>query len=93
MQDRLQPLISSGKIRRNLLMSWKDVRHKNVHGSSFSSRDFDDDQLQKVLLQIRSVTVLIYEIIFHIIGYEESYTDYSILGWPTRSLCTEAVIG
>jgi hypothetical protein len=29
-----------------------------------------------------------YEILFHLIGYEEEYTDYSEQDWPPRRLKT-----
>jgi len=44
------------------------------------------------LPKIDKVTTLMYEIIFHLIGYDKEYTDYSEPDWPPPRLKTGTTI-
>ena len=64
--------------------AWQELRNKQVHPSvgpldNPASRDF-----QEQLDLVHQVTVLMYHIVFHLIGYRGKYTDYATLNFPNR---------
>lgn len=77
--DRLLWLIESGVIARVEYEAWKKLRHPSSHGRLPNLRDF-----QEFVDLCHTATVLLYKLIFHAIGYEGKYTDYSTRGWPEK---------
>ncbi len=61
------------------IKSWNKLRNATAHGVAQGQGD-----LQQFYNLCDSVTVLMYTMIFHKIGYEGSYQDYSTHGWPKR---------
>lgn len=77
--DRLLCLIKSGVINRAEYEAWKKLRHPSSHGRLPNLRDF-----QEFVDLCHTATVLFYKLIFHAIGYEGKYTDYSTRDWPEK---------
>jgi hypothetical protein len=88
LKDRLESLVQAGVIRPTLIKAWDDLRHGAAHAAGFDIDYAKPEATQKLLIGIDKVTTLMYEIIFHLIGYEEEYTDYSEPDWPPRRLKT-----
>ena len=86
LQDRIRHLITGGVIEESHLKSWKKIRHKSAHGAELLGSRKEDIAMQEIIDHIGAVIVLLYTIIFHIIDYKEQYTDYSAIGWPTKSV-------
>jgi len=80
---RLLRLIETGVINRAEYEAWKKLRHPSSHGKVPVLGDF-----QEFVDLCHTATVLLYKLIFHAIGYEGRYTDYSTRGWPLRSYQT-----
>jgi hypothetical protein len=59
------------------------LRNPSVHAEGQNVRDITAADVQKWYDDIGAVTVLMYHLTFHLIGYSESYTDYSKRGWPS----------
>jgi hypothetical protein len=84
-QDRLTPLVSNGYVDYAYISAWSKLRNKHVHPSS---RNLDmaniDDYHQSMLDLINKTTVLMYHIIFYMIGYKGKFTDYGTTGYPFK---------
>ena len=88
LKDQLEPLVRAGEIRPELIKAWSELRHGAAHAAAFDIDNARPDETAKLLAGIDRVTTLMYEIIFHLIGYEEEYTDYSEWEQPPRRLKT-----
>lgn len=84
-QDRLEPLIKCGRVNSEHLKCWKALRHPGAHGNTSGIDGLDEQAVQALLNNVHTVSVLMYHLTFHLIGYEGAYTDYSRTGWPTAS--------
>jgi hypothetical protein len=81
LKDRLEALVQSGHVDPTHIRIWSKLRNPSVHagvsiGENTAAR-------QKWLNDIGAVTVLMYHLTFYLIGYAESYTDYSQHNWPS----------
>jgi len=85
--DILQSLLKEGIVEEHLVKAWKKVRNSYAHWKRPGSSPLDD-----LVSQIDDVTALFYKLMFHVIGYRGSFTDYSAKGWPRRKfrppICT-----
>jgi hypothetical protein len=88
LKDHLESLVQAGEMRPSMIKAWSDLRHGAAHAAAFDIDNAKPDDTDKLLVGINRVTTLMYEIIFHLIGYEEEYTDYSEPDWPPRRLKT-----
>jgi hypothetical protein len=82
-KDKLRELQKKGVVTKAQYKAWDEVRNATAHG--------DYQRLgttQEVLLLNGTVLTLFYHLIFQLIRYKGSYTDYSELGWPTRRFPT-----
>lgn len=77
--SRLLKLQELNAVTAEQIAAWKELRNKLAHGGTFSSAN-----LQKLVNLNNAVLVLFYHIVFHIIKYSGSYTDYSALHWPMK---------
>jgi hypothetical protein len=81
LKDRLERLVQSGRIDQDHIGIWSKLRNPSVHaGGNIGD---NTTERQKWLDDIGAVTVLMYQITFYLIGYTESYTDYSQQNWPS----------
>ena len=76
-EDRLRELVANGTISKDGLHAWKAIRNAGAH-----ARPPEDDDVQKWLDNCDKIQVLLYHLIFSIIGYKGQYTDYGTRGWP-----------
>jgi hypothetical protein len=88
LKDQLEPLVRAGENRPALIKAWSDLRNGAAHAAAFDIDNARPEATAKLLVGIDRVTTLMYEIIFHLIGYEEEYTDYSEPDQPPRRLKT-----
>ncbi|MCW5687103.1 MAG: hypothetical protein KIT76_01010 [Pseudolabrys sp.] len=79
--DRMKWLADNGGANPALIDAWRSLRNRSVHPIG---RDFDIASLdfQKVVDELHSVTTLLYQIVFHLIGYRGPHTDYASHGFP-----------
>jgi hypothetical protein len=84
-QDQLKPLVETGYVDYTYIKAWSNLRNKHVHPSS---HDLDmtniNDYHQSMIDLINKTTVLMYHIIFYIIGYKGKFTDYGTTGYPIK---------
>jgi hypothetical protein len=78
-KDILMRLVKQGAVREQHVKAWNRLRnlaaHPNVNGSV---------PTQDLVNLCNAVTVLLYHLIFHAIGYAGPYTDYSEYGYPPK---------
>lgn len=79
-QDHLYRLAKENKLIKNHVIIWKELRTQAAH----SLDNPNSPQLQKLLRDIDTVIVLMYHLLFHVIGYQGPYVDFSTVGYPTR---------
>jgi hypothetical protein len=81
--DRLRRLAEDGKVRAADLKAWQALRNKQVHPAgapeSVTGRDYQRD-----LDLIHQAVVLMYHVVFQLIGYTGKFTDYTARGYPNR---------
>lgn len=86
-KDKLFILKEKGLIEESLIEAWDKLRNSSTHADSVNYED-----LQTFLNLCKTVLVLFYKIIFLLIKYTGTYTDYSLYDYPTRmfskSLCS-----
>jgi hypothetical protein len=83
--DRLQPLSSNGHVTKEYVKAWKYLRHKHAHPKADDLRSLSEGNMQEFWTLINKVTTLMYEIVFHLIGYVGPYTDFGRLGFPEKN--------
>jgi hypothetical protein len=77
--EKFNWLIENRLVTQEYVKIWKDVRNSYVHPKI----DTDDAKLpdaveaQKSMIRVHRLEVLLYQMIFHIIGYQGPYTDFS----------------
>jgi hypothetical protein len=81
--DRMNGLAESGGTTPALLKDWTKLRNRGVHptkrGGNLTPTDF-----QRLIDEVHHVTVLMYHIVFALIGYKGPYTEYGVHGFPQR---------
>jgi hypothetical protein len=82
-KDRPDSLVKTGNVDPAHIQIWGKLRNPSVHASESSFGGATTKSSQEWLDSLGAVTVLMYHLTFHLIGYTESYTDYSRHGWPS----------
>jgi hypothetical protein len=81
LKDRLEGLVQSGNVDPAHIRKWSKLRNPSVHaGESIGD---NTTARQKWLDDVGAVTVLMYHLTFYLVGYAESYTDYTQHNWPS----------
>ena len=85
-QNRLKPLVESGHVDPAYIDAWSQLRNKHVHPTNRDLQNMTNvtDYNQTILDLINKTTVLMYQIIFEMIGYEGKFTDYGTVGYPLK---------
>ena len=77
--DKMYALARDGVIEERYIKAWKGLRDQSAHAGEPGSRSY-----QELVDRIMTAAVLMYEMVFHAIGYNGRYTDYSTRGFPAR---------
>jgi hypothetical protein len=83
-QDALHALGRTGHIEKRYISAWTDLRNRQVHPKLSDLKQPDPIDYEKLLQKIHRVQVLLYQLTFHLIGYEGPFTDYGEPEWPIR---------
>jgi hypothetical protein len=83
--NRMHLLIPSGHLDEDHVAAWKTLRNKFVHPKGVDLQTLNEQKLQELIFLIHKVTVLMYHIVFYIIGYSGHYTDYATLNFPDKA--------
>ncbi|HKV13360.1 MAG TPA: hypothetical protein VJ725_34785 [Thermoanaerobaculia bacterium] len=76
-KDRLFALAQSGVILPSQVAAWSKLRNSTAHAAN---HEFDD----AFLSLCHKVLVLLYCLVFNLLGYAGPFTDYGTLEWPER---------
>lgn len=76
-RSKLNHLSDLGIVEKDNVKAWMSLRNYWVHRKPPENWDF-----VKTMKTVEKVTVLFYHLIFHAIGYQGNYVDYSTKGWP-----------
>jgi hypothetical protein len=82
--DKLYALAKSGHVTEAYIKSWTRLRNKHLHPRPADLGKPDAAYMQDMLDLIHQVEVLLFQVIFCVIGYEGPFTDYGVKGFPTR---------
>ncbi len=82
--DRMKALAASGETDIAHVKAWEKLRNPGVHPTKRAELDIASIDYQKLIDKVHSVVVLMYHILFSLIGYKGGYTDYSVHGYPQR---------
>jgi hypothetical protein len=83
--DKLRRLVDEGKVIPDYVTAWQALRNKQLHPLPPDLTDEANLNYQPVFDQINRVCVLLYHLVFYLIGYEGTYTDFGTWGWPLRT--------
>lgn len=78
-KSRLIALAKQGAVHERHIELWGKLRNTTAHGVTQETDDF-----QPILNLCDGATVLMYHLIFRKVGYDGSYRDYSVHGYPTQ---------
>lgn len=84
-QDTLHELAELGFIQKEYIKSWTDLRNRHVHPALADLEPPSPATYQSVLNNTYRVEVLVYQIIFHLLGYEGPFTDYGAEGFTNTN--------
>jgi hypothetical protein len=84
-QDRLRRLEEQGYVGEGAIDAWSSLRNRHVHPDESELRSMEPEYLQRLFDRINKVTVLMYNVVFALIDYEGTYTDYGSRNYPTRN--------
>jgi hypothetical protein len=76
-RDALERLAASGEVPNEYVRSWVRLRNQSAHAESV-----DTDDVDELIEHIHRVHALFYCLIFKLIGYRGSFTDYGAPNWP-----------
>jgi hypothetical protein len=72
--DDLRALADAGAVTPALVKVWHDVRRSTAHGGT----PVDVNELpEQLAVLVEQVATLLYELVFHLVGYEGLYTSYA----------------
>jgi hypothetical protein len=83
--DRMKWLAERGGADPAHVEAWQKLRNRGVHPATKGEADVASLDFQKMMDELYRVTVLLYHIVFHVIGYHGPYTDYSTRNFPVKS--------
>jgi hypothetical protein len=81
---RLKSLVPSGHVDESLIKTWQNLRNKEVHPTEADLKDLSIGSHQKIFEQIQQSTVLMYQIIFYLIGYNGKFTNHAAPKCPAK---------
>ncbi|MET4356425.1 hypothetical protein ABIC08_006388 [Bradyrhizobium sp. RT9b] len=81
--DRMVWLTQQGGTESAYVDAWKSLRNRGVHPTT-GKTDIASLDYQKYIDELHKVGVLLYHIVFHLIGYCGPFTDYGGRGFPER---------
>jgi hypothetical protein len=83
--DRMKWLADHGGADPAHVEAWRKLRNRGVHPATKGDVDVASLDFQKMIDELHRVTVLLYHIVFHVIGYRGPYTDYATLNFPAKN--------
>jgi hypothetical protein len=83
--DRIKWLADHGGADPAHVKAWQKLRNRGVHPATEGDVDVASLDFQKMIHELHQVTVLLYHIVFHVIGYRGPYTDYAIQNFPAKN--------
>lgn len=81
-KDRMMGLVDRGAVSKDDIAAWVRVRNTAVHTRQITSSDLEDSELQRRFDQLHRVYRLMHGMVFHLIGYSGSYSNYAERGFP-----------
>ena len=82
--DRLYYLRNRDFVSGKYIRAWRTMRNRQVHPEHRDLSDATDADYQRLFDLVHQTTVLLYCIVFHLIGYRGKYVDYGTHGYPVR---------
>lgn len=83
-RERLETLRVIGHVDGADMKAWSDLRNRQAHPKHSDIRNIDKVDLRSKLDLISKTTVLMYHVVFHLIGYSGKYVDYGTYRYPVR---------
>jgi hypothetical protein len=83
--DRMKWLADHGGADPVHVEAWRKLRNRGVHPATKGDVDVASIDFQTMLDELHQVTVLLYHIVFHVIGYRGPYTDYATRNFPAKN--------
>lgn len=83
--DRMKWLADHGGVDPAHVEAWRKLRNRGVHPATKGDVDVASLDFQKMIDELHRVTVLLYHIVFHVIGYHGPYTDYATRNFPVKN--------
>lgn len=77
--DQLKELAEKGIVTEEQRDTWKEVRNSAAHASIT-----DSWEIQELLRKYHVLVVLLFHLVFWVIGYRGSHVDHNTPGWPLR---------
>jgi hypothetical protein len=81
--DKMIWLAQQGGTDSAYVEAWKSLRNRGVHPTT-GKIDIASLDYQRYIDELHKVGVLLYHIVFHLIGYSGPYTDYGARGFPAE---------
>lgn len=84
-KDRLHHLAQANIVTADYARAWGRLRNTHVHPKPVDLSAVDRDQFQKTIDRLFKVTTLMYELVFHLIGYTGPYQDFGSTGFRVHT--------
>lgn len=81
--DRMKWLADHGGADPAHIGTWRKLRNRSVHPAK-GELDVASLDFQEMIDELHQVTVLLYHIVFHVIGYCGPYSDYGTRSFPVK---------
>jgi|GEM_PF-4247080 len=79
---KLYWLAAQGCVDARHIKAWDSLRNKRAHAIPHDVDSYKTKDYQIIMDQINSATVLMYQLTFHLVGYQGKYSDYSLPNYP-----------
>lgn len=83
--DRLHALAKRKTIKVEHIKIWRRLRNGKVHPSSDDGMNGNFKDFESEFRDIQTVALLMYQVVFYLIGYVGLHTDYSSEGYPDKN--------
>jgi hypothetical protein len=82
--DRMNELAANGDTDATFVKAWTKLRNRGVHPVKRGELEIASVDYQRLIDEAHKVVVLMYHIVFNLIGYRGRYTDFAVHGFPER---------
>ena len=82
--DKLYYFQQKNLVAEENVSAWKKLRPKHVHPNESNPRNWTPEHIQQLFDRLNGVTTLMYQVVFSLIEYQGTFSDYGTRDYPIK---------